>query len=219
VYSQEYLSNAEITRRIHLLSCSFGGIKPPCRISDMRSFFDDQLYSKCVLCIKKIFELPMTLRIGFLKDIIAEDIFGNQSSLGFDFFSPKLLSDQLLRSCHSDLSKEPAFLHFPKYMPFLHSQSFESITITMFLRGWLRKAPFETFVYVVSHQMAHIVLHATHHRLRHSEMATDLLAMIFGFLDIARIGRENHPHSLGYLDDYQFLIAYEKIKKLHSKNR
>jgi len=104
-------------------------------------------------------------------------------------------------------------------MPLIHNRTFETITVTMFLKGWLSKVPFETFAYVVSHQMAHIVLYASHHQLRHSEVATDLLAMISGFIDVARIGRKNHTYNLGYLDEYQFLIAYDRIKKLLFKNR
>jgi hypothetical protein len=219
MFREEPVNEEGIAKYIRLLSCSFEGIKPPCCVSDMRSLFEDKSYSQCVLNIKKIFGLPMTLRIGYLSEIVAVDSYGNQFRHGFDFFSPKLLSSQLLQGYYSDPGREPAFIHIPSHMPLLQSRSFETVTVTMFLKGWLRNAPFETFAYVVSHQMAHIVLHASHHQLRHSEVATDLLAMVTGFIDVAKIGRKNHTYSLGYLDDYQFLIAYDRIKKLLLKNR
>jgi hypothetical protein len=218
VFREERMSDESLVRCIRILSCSFGGIKPPCCVRDMRSLFEGKSYSQCVLRVKKAFGLPMTLRIGYLNETVAVDIFGNQYRHGFDFFSPKLLSSRLLQSCHTDRDREQAFLHFPEYMPLFHSQAFENATVTMFLRGWLLNAPFETFAYVVSHQMAHVILHATHHQLRYSEMATDLLAMISGFIDVAKIGRKNHNYSLGYLDDYQFLIAYDAIKRFLLEN-
>jgi len=47
---------------------------------------------------------------------------------------------------------------------------------------------YETFVYVIAHELSHIILHGKYHKLKDSEEATDIYAIISGFAEIIKDG-------------------------------
>jgi hypothetical protein len=101
----------------------------------------------------------------------------------------------------------------PSNLPSFVQPTFKDATITMYVRNSLKLESFETFAKCVGHEMAHIVLYATRHQLKGSEIATDLTAMILGFSEIYRKGRKSAYGRFGYLDDEQFALAYRTIQK------
>jgi hypothetical protein len=216
MFERECLSSQKLLGYIRQLSHSFGGVRSPFEANGMRALFRERNFKECIRLIKLAFNLPMTLRIGYLKEkMMARNILhGNEITYCPDFFCPNIPAGELLRGSHCEPAREPAFTRIPGSMPLLGNRFFENITVTTYLRRWILEAPFETFAFAVGHQMAHIVLFASNDRLRFSEIATDLLVMISGFSEIARIGRKTPNERLGYLNDYQFCEVYREIIRL-----
>lgn len=79
---------------------------------------------------------------------------------------------------------------------------------------------FSVFTQSVSHEVAHLVLAASDHQLKHSEVATDLCTLVFGF---GKIVQESH-HTLarkgrrgGYLTYSQFQHAMWYLNKVRHR--
>lgn len=78
-------------------------------------------------------------------------------------------------------------------------------------------AHFPVFVQGISHEIAHLVLCASEHQLKHSEVATDLCTLVFGFGQIIQSGKQlmrKQGRHVGYLTDKQFDHAMWYLKKL-----
>jgi hypothetical protein len=209
---KEVVSNDQIVRYIDIISSSFGvreNISKPL-LKEMRKLFAAKQFSQCILKIKLFFNLPMTLRIGYLRE---KKSFPTAND--FDPSNPDFLGGDCLNpfNLFCEPEKEPASVMMPSNLPSFVQPTFKDATITMYVRNSLRLESFETFAKCVGHEMAHIVLYATRHQLKGSEIATDLTAMILGFSEIYRKGRRSFHSRFGYLDDEQFRLAYQTIRK------
>ena len=98
-------------------------------------------------------------------------------------------------------------------IPIFGTRDFETYKVAIFIFDWIKSYPFETFALSITHELSHIVLRAIRHPLEADEIAVDLTAMILGFHDIYRLGRISGNKKLGYLDDHQFQIAYDEIRR------
>jgi hypothetical protein len=132
-----------------------------------------------------------------------------------------------------------AFVTIPSNLPIFNSAAFNDTTIVISIKKSITMAPaykknsYELFVYVIAHELSHIILHGMKHALRNSEVATDLFVMINGFSDIMKIGmseyysdveyRSNrtitHSRSVhhGYLSRSDFEIADKHLKIIMQK--
>ena len=122
-----------------------------------------------------------------------------------------------------------AFVSLPSdNMPLFGSPEFNKLTVPIHFRNSIT-AKFETFVYVIAHELSHIVLHSTKNPLRNSEIATDLFVMNRGFSDVMAKGRKHFKitwtqetlysiDKFGYLSDSNFEMAQKYIKQLYFRN-
>ena len=120
-----------------------------------------------------------------------------------------------------------AFVNLPKdNMPLFGSVEFNKLVIPIHFKNSIT-SKFETFVYVMAHELAHIVLHSTKNPLKDSEIATDLFVMNRGFTEIMEKGRdlfqisnklEHTNQKFGYLNDKNFEIAKKYIRQLNLRN-
>lgn len=209
---REVVSDDQILRYIDIISNSFGireNISKPL-FGEMRKLFTLKQFSQCILKIKLFFNLPMTLRIGYLREKKSFSDVHGFDPLNFDFLGGDYLNP-FNPFCEPE--KEPASVMIPSNLPSFGQPAFKDTTITMYVRNSLKLESFETFAKCVGHEMAHIVLYATRHQLKGSEIATDLMAMTLGFSEIYRKGRRSFHSRFGYLDDEQFVLAYRTIRK------
>ncbi len=102
-----------------------------------------------------------------------------------------------------------AFITNYEHTPYYGSQAFKNLVFEVHFRESLKK-DFYKFLYAVTHELSHIVLNSTHHRLKESEVATDLFVMTCGFEHIMEKGRI----SMGYLDNEHFLYAQKYLQRL-----
>jgi len=110
--------------------------------------------------------------------------------------------------------KASAFVVYSKNLPLFGTPDFESEKIVIFVFNQRICESFEAFVHCIAHELCHVILDAIKHPLRKEEIAVDLAAMILGFCNVIQDGRHSSDAIHGYLDDFQFEIAYEEIRKL-----
>ncbi|MFZ2154238.1 MAG: hypothetical protein WAV16_03340 [Candidatus Moraniibacteriota bacterium] len=163
--------------------------------------------SACIGEIKSFLNLNLTLKIGYLNskpdnEKMAKLINENNPYPG-----------SLLQPQDIYLENSAAFVIRSSHLPLYGTSYFDNFKILIFIFKWFANGPFESFVYGIAHELTHIVLDATRHPLNDNEVAVDLGTMVFGFSDIIKIGRKFEEKSHGYLNDHQFEIAYEEIKK------
>lgn len=210
-------TDAEVISHIGHLISSFG-VSP--NISDqtlarLRTMHKDGQSSKCISEIKSLLRLELTLKIGYLNNkpsgidlikLIMDKMPTHE--LPIDFQSPKTIAH-----IQETLDKAGAFVIRSTHLPLYGSPSFNNFKILIFIFRWMTNYPLETFLYCIAHELTHIVLDAIRHPLRNNEVAVDLAAMLFGFSDVIKVGRKIEGSPCGYLDDHQFQIAYQEIKK------
>lgn len=96
-----------------------------------------------------------------------------------------------------------------------------------------------TFIFIMAHELSHILLYSISHKEKENEFYTDLTAMMLGFTEVARQGRQvvkshtstsigilfnntttrNNTTSYGYLSNENFNFAINKIDNLINKYR
>lgn len=167
------------------------GIKEHVTDQGLKIQFDHQLYAECVLEIMRKMGLNNTVKV----------------------------------TCYSDekfpRKQAAAFVNLPtNNMPPLNSIAFQNLRIPICIKKSITNK-YETFVYVVAHELSHIVLHGTNHSLKESEVATDLFVLISGFGWIMEEGirvwkSDNYYKNYGYLKYHEFVYAKEYLAKIKS---
>ncbi len=122
--------------------------------------------------------------------------------------------------------KSLGYVTIPETLPFIGTPAFKEMLFVICAKAEA-KQNFHTFVYMLSHEVSHIVLHGSNHPLKQSEMATDLCTLVFGFEEFVSKGRctiASNPvlgsQSLvttGYLSHEQVLFATSYLRTLRKK--
>lgn len=128
----------------------------------------------------------------------------------------------ILRVSHdNERSKNaPAWICFPKSMPWYGSTEFDRLVVTMFIRrSFLQRCSFEAVVVVIAHELSHIAIEAIGHRLRKYEKAVDLTAMILGYRLFYLMGSIYIPRPIDFWDKLvahcnEFLFGHRSYRKL-----
>ncbi len=78
--------------------------------------------------------------------------------------------------------KASAWIERPVPTPYYGSKEFREMNVYLYIRNeYVKNESFEMVVKTFAHELSHIVLHSTHHPLKDSEEATDLVAMLLGY--------------------------------------
>ena len=85
--------------------------------------------------------------------------------------------------------KAPAWTALPLLMPSYGTEALKNAFVTVyFRREFINRGKFEGLVLAIAHELSHIVLESTRHKLRKEEAAVDLTAMILGYRRFFLIG-------------------------------
>jgi len=214
----ETATDAEITKFVRMLMPSF----PKKRISKAKLSKMKQLYqsNQTSACVGEIMEQcglkGLSVRMCYIwnrpsRAAIKKLVQDNLHHIGSS--STNLCLPASWESTH-DFDDTVAFVIRPPDFPLFGTPAFGKTRILLFLYAWRACKTFELFVASIAHELAHVVLDSFRHPLCNNEVAVDLTSMILGFLDIIRNGRWSEDNFPGYLDDVQFELAYEEIRKL-----
>lgn len=165
------------------------GLQEPIKHQALKVLFDNHLYAECVLDIMK--------KMGLNNKV-------------------KLVSYSY--SKYPGANGSAAFVTIPSNAPPFYSSAFNNLKIEVSIRSDLKNR-YETFIYVIAHELSHIVLRGMKHPLKDSEIATDLFVMVRGFSEIMEKGRISIDENYGYLNSLTFKSAKDYIEKLHKEKQ
>lgn len=127
-----------------------------------------------------------------------------------------------------------AQVFMPDDLPFYGTKALVNLPISVKLTGNIKEHP-DTFIAIMAHELSHVLLRVLRNKEKENEFYTDITAMMLGFNEIMKRGRETieinqnadsfhtttttRTTTYGYLDKDQFWIAHDAIAKLLQINR
>ncbi len=128
-------------------------------------------------------------------------------------------------STWSDLGIEGtiAQVSIPQNLPRFGSPGLQGYPIQVRISENCHDYP-DTFIYIMIHELSHVLLASIDASYKDSELHTDLIPILLGFRDVVRRGRKiiesttNHDMTritrYGYLTDLQFGFAYKYVMRI-----
>ncbi len=114
----------------------------------------------------------------------------------------------------------------PSNLPLFGSADLRRFQIGVLLSPAFRTAAPETAITILAHELSHILLHSLRHPERDSEVFTDLVPIVLGFIEIVERGRTDTSvayeagatritaTTYGYLSDVDFSFALDRVRSL-----
>lgn len=184
-------------------------------VCSIKKLYSERSYNGCVREIISLFDINCIIDLGLapsmnnpeyaFREKIMQDIMNSGISIDLKHFFT-------LANVRPKEQKYPAIIFVNDSVPMINTSAFKETKIKMIIQRWLFITPPETFISVVSHELAHLLLYATRNPFRKNESATDILAMIMSGPDIIKLGRKANNTTFGYLDDEAFDFVYHAIK-------
>lgn len=119
-----------------------------------------------------------------------------------------------------------AQISIPAFVPLFGSPNLRNVNANVIVGEECSECP-KTFIFIMAHEVAHILLESLRHPEKHNEFYTDLVALILGFSEIAADGRKTVKETetfyntittttttYGYLNDEQFKFAQKQINNI-----
>ena len=118
-----------------------------------------------------------------------------------------------------------AEVYIPGNLPFYGTARLRGFTIKVKIRDSCFRNEW-SFLTIMAHEISHIVLHSISHAEKNNEFYTDLTAMVLGFSEVMRYGRnvvervegtlftKEYNKSYGYLSNNQFEYAYRRNREI-----
>lgn len=206
----ERLSNDEISNALDgLIMCI--GVKEEVPSHNLIALLHKGDTQECVQQIAMQLGLPIQIRLSFVTPE------GYNRSEGNDRFR----TSALVRTNHTGGVSEgiTAQVAIPEHLPMFGSSTLKGYPIRVRVSQNCREYP-STFITIMAHELSHVLLASLSHPQKDSELFADLVPILLGFRDIARIGRKSHYEFIqgtmvtkvtttyGYLTDSQFDYAY-----------
>ncbi len=218
------IDDATVIQYIDILAETFRYNSTKIPTDEMRALYKKKEFTSCIFCIKQVMRLPNKFKIYYIVGKpkgkkSTTKMFGDIATRVMRYicswFRPIVRKDagNRVRLVLPDTVKNaPAFVRLPRDIALYGTKEFIETEIIMYLRREITEECFETFVFAIAHECSHVLLHALCHKLRYSEVATDLTAMLLGFHELANTGhRMSVNKRYGYLNRHQFQLAYKKI--------
>lgn len=181
---------------------------------------------ECVQKIALILGLPVKIDLSYVTESYGSNgriFYGNKED---QFESSDLVkTDSVGRGVDGIVAQ----VSIPPNIPFFGSPRLNGYNVKVKVSSNSTKHP-ETFVFLIFHELSHILLATIGSKHAHNEIFTDITPLVLGFFDIAKMGRKSvettygpgvlgtttttRTTSYGYLDDEQFNTAGRKIDEL-----
>jgi len=188
------------------------GIAEPIDPYDYLQLAKEEKYAACIRAIAKQYQLPASFRIKILPK-------------GYKRNSQKFKTTGLSETDESGRGRDSivAQVHIPANVPLYGSPRVRDLKIEVVIGKECCEYP-GTFLYIMTHEIAHLLLETLKHPEKNNEVYADLLPLVLGFSRFAKIGRKvektntNFDNSTttftttyGYLTDEHFDVAIEKL--------
>jgi len=213
--------NEAIDNLFHLI-----GIKEDILYDSMQKPFKKGKIKECIKIIAEYLGLPVEINLSYVSSHY------NPNSTGSQGFTTQQLVE-------TDAEKRGvagivAQVYIPSYLPLYGTSSFANFPVDVKVSENIKEHP-DTFMAIMAHELSHIVLNSLRYDEKDNEIYTDITAMLLGFNEVMRFGREtikeHQEYSLsstttitetttyGYLSDKQFAFAYKEIIKILKQNK
>jgi len=213
--------NEAIDNLFHLI-----GIKEDILYDSIQKPFKKGKIKKCIKIIAEYLGLPVEINLFYISS------YHNANSTNDQSFTTQQLVE-------TDAEKRGvagivAQVHIPSYLPLYGTSSFVNFPVDVKVSKNIKEHP-DTFMAIIAHELSHIVLNSLRYSEKDNEVYTDITAMLLGFNEVMRFGREtikeHQEYSLsstttitetttyGYLPDEQFAFAYKEIIKILKQNK
>lgn len=119
-----------------------------------------------------------------------------------------------------------AQVQIPNYLPLYGDSKLNDITIEVIIGEECSDEP-ETFIAVMSHEIAHLLLETLRSPDKNNEIYVDIVPLLLGFCEIVKSGRivknvvynfdnttTTHTKTYGYMNDSQFDFSYELVNNI-----
>lgn len=154
------------------------------KYQNMLTAFNRRDYASCVAQVRNIFKLSMVkVRIVYVDDI---DFLRGVSVKNMDVIKLREASKiaASLRVQVVPNKRTIMQVKMPPRMPVYGSVAFSSLTIVLKIKKSIFCESFDKFLIGIAHEMAHVILYAKYNPWRKSEKATDILVLLWGFMDV-----------------------------------
>lgn len=216
----KYIDEA-IDNLFHLI-----GIKEDILYNSIRKPFKKGKIKECIKIIAEYLGLPVQINLSYVSS------YYNPNSTNDQGFTTQQLveTDAQKRGVAGIIAQ----VSIPSYLPLYGTQTFVNFPIDVKVSENIKEHP-DTFMAIIAHELSHIVLSSLRYSEKDNEIYTDITAMLLGFNEVMRFGRqtikEHQEYSLsstttitetttyGYLLDEQFVFAYKKIIKILKQNK
>ena len=190
---------------------AFLGAREPVAANFLRRVHAAGQLEELVVAIAKEMRLPA----GFQLSIVSKDT--------------RFRSRHLARTDRSGHGIEgiEAQVLIPSDLPLFGSQDLKRCRIAVLITPAFRTARPDTAITILAHELSHVLLHSLRHPERETEVFTDLVPIVLGFVEIVQRGRrvtisettrDGATHTTtttyGYLSDADFSIAVGRVDSL-----
>jgi len=191
------------------------GIAEPIDPYEYLQLAKDEKYAECIKMIAKQYQLPASFRIKILPK-------------GYRKNSQNFKTTGLSETDENGHGTDSivAQVHMPANVPLFGSPKIRSLKIDVVIGKECCSYP-GTFFYIMTHEVAHLLLETLKHPEKNNEIYADLVPLVLGFTRFAKIGRKvektttNFDKSTttvtttyGYLTDEHFDVALEKLNSI-----
>jgi len=199
------IDNNYICKVINELASQIG-IKEDIDPAPLLSLFHGKEIKKCVEKIAEYLGLPVSIDLSYAPQ---KQKYGLINEHGFGM--------------------KAAEVYIPGNLPFYGNEGLRGFTIKVKLRDSCFRNEW-SFLSIMAHEISHIVLHSISHQEKDNEFYTDITAMVLGFSEVMKNGRnvververtlgtEEINKSYGYLSNNQLEYAYNKTRAILARN-
>ncbi len=212
------LSNDDVTKAIEELVACFG-VKEDMPYDRLISLLQAGQVEECVQEVASRLGLPVRIKLVYVPK-------------GYRRDSPRFHSTALARADRMGRGIEGivAQVLIPQHLPLFGSSSLRGYPIEVHVTEDCHVYP-HTFVAIIAHELAHVLLASLLSPHRDSELHADLVPILLGLRDVVRRGRRTiettrcgntvttHVTTYGYLTDSQFEWACSYIARIVERHR
>jgi hypothetical protein len=197
------------------------GIAEPVDANILTKLAKKKKYNDCLQVIVDKYRLPINFNIKIVPR-------GYNDNLRYFKTSGLSRTDEDGKGVESITAQ----VSIPSYVPLFGDPKLKDLNVDIIIGEECGDYP-ETFIYVIAHEIAHLLLETLRHPEKNNEIYADIVPLLLGFIEIASIGRTvkkvtndnfNNTSTIttttyGYMNKDQFNYSVEKIKDLLDRYR